>query len=56
MSYRPNDQTSSIDTVDNAVNRMMNPTMLFVMKYVWNGILSVSLIGPIGLLHLINKQ
>jgi hypothetical protein len=29
---------------------MMNPTMSFIVKYRWNGILSVSLFSPMGLL------
>jgi hypothetical protein len=38
------------DIVDSTINRMMNPIMSFVVKYGWNGILSVSLFNPMGLL------
>jgi hypothetical protein len=38
------------DNVESAVNRIMKPTMSFVVKYGWNGILPVSLFNPNGLL------
>jgi hypothetical protein len=37
-------------SVDSRVKRTMNPTMSLVVKCGWNGILSVSLFGPNGLL------
>lgn len=49
LSGSPSRYGSFKDSVDNTINRMMKPTISLLVKYGWNGILSVSLFSPIGL-------
>jgi hypothetical protein len=49
LSGSPSRYGSFNDRVTRIISRMMNPTVSLVTKYGWNGILSVSLLRPIGL-------
>jgi hypothetical protein len=49
LSGSPRRYGSFSDRVDRIINRTMNPTISLVVKYGWNGILSMSLFSPIGL-------
>jgi hypothetical protein len=46
LSGSPRMYGSFRDKVDNTMNRIINPTISLVVKYGWNGTLSMSLFKP----------
>lgn len=49
LSGSPSRYGSFSDNIDSIIISKMNPTVSLIVKYGWNGILSVSLFIPVGL-------